>query len=152
MRKERLSQTDGVGLLLGAVGTQRLHSNLPIQSMLAWMVLTGAPILHATAIIRPGEQLTAVTWSWTALAGFIYFAIIAAGAGYFLYFASLDRVGAIEINLVAYATPVFAAVGGWLVLGEQRQPHITVGFRVIVLGFTMIKRHAIHAEVRLVKN
>lgn len=63
MQKERLSRTDGVGLLLGAVGTQRLHSNLPIQSMLAWMMLTGAPILHATAIIRPGEQLTAVTWS-----------------------------------------------------------------------------------------
>ena len=159
---DTLLQTDSFGVALvllaaaafafGAVGTQRLRSTLPVQSMIAWMTAIGAPILHATAIVLPGERLTAVTWSWTALAGLTYLAVIAAGVGYVLYFALLDRVGAIEINLVAYATPVFAAVGGWLVLGERIRPHTVVGFGVIILAFTIIKRREIRAELRRVKS
>lgn len=132
---------------LGAVGTQRLRGDLPIQSMLAWMMLIGAPILHATAVVLPGERLAAVTWSWTAVAGLAYLAVVAAGAGYFLYFELLDRVGAFEINLVAYATPVFAAVGGWLVLGERLRPQTVAGFAVIAVGFAIVKRDAIRAEL-----
>jgi drug/metabolite transporter (DMT)-like permease len=113
--------------------------------MQAWMMLIGAPLLHVAALVLPGEELAAVTWSWSALAGLAYLAIVAAGVGYFLYFGLLDRVGAIEINLVAYATPIFAAVGGWFVLGDQIHSHTVVGFSVIVIGFTIIKRRALRA-------
>jgi drug/metabolite transporter (DMT)-like permease len=132
---------------LGAVGTQRLRTEFPVKSLLAWMMLVGVPVLHAAAVVLPGEELAAVTWSGTALAGLGYLAVVAAAAGYFLYFELLDRVGAIEINLVAYATPISAAVGGWFVLGERIQPHTVVGFVVILVGFTLVKRHALKAEI-----
>jgi probable blue pigment (indigoidine) exporter len=73
--------------------------------------------------------------------------VVAAGVGYFLYFELLARVGAIEINLVAYATPLFAAGGGWLLLGEQLQLQTVTGFGIIVVGFVLIKREALRQEV-----
>lgn len=151
-------QTDVTGILLvflaaaafafGAVVTRRYRTEFPVQSMQAWMMVIGAPMLHVAAFVLPSEELTAVTWSWTALAGLGYLAVVAAGIGYFLYFELLDRVGAIEINLVAYATPVFAAIGGWLVLGEQIQPSTIVGFSLILVGFAIVKRHALKTELK----
>lgn len=155
---DAVSKTDIVGIVLiffaavafalGAVVTQRLHSGFPVQSMQAWMMVVGAPLLHGTAFVLPGEELAAVTWSWTAIVGFGYLAIIAAGLGYFLYFELLNRVGAIEINLIAYATPIFAAVGGWVMLGEPIQPRSILGFGIIVIGFAIIKRNALRAALR----
>lgn len=111
------------------------------------MMLVGAPVLHATAVVLPGEELAAVTWSRTAIIGLGYLAVVAAGGGYLLYFELLDRVGAIEINLIAYATPIFATIGGWVVLDEQLQPRTAIGFAVILVGFSLVKRHAITAEL-----
>ncbi|WP_363466064.1 DMT family transporter [Halogeometricum borinquense] len=133
---------------LGAVVTRRSRTDLPVQSMQAWMMLVGAPVLHGAAFILPGEDLSAVTWSFSAVAGLAYLAVVAAGVGYFVYFELLDRVGPIEINLVAYCVPVSAAIGGWLVLGEQLQSRTVVGFGVILVGFVLVKRDAISAELR----
>jgi drug/metabolite transporter (DMT)-like permease len=153
--RDAVLQTDVFGVILvfiaattfalGAVITRRLRAGLPVQSMQAWMMLIGAPLLHVAAFVLPGERMAAVTWSWPALAGLAYLAIVAAGVGYFLYFELLDRVGAIEISLVAYATPIFAAIGGWLALGEQIHSHTIIGFSVIVIGFIIIKRRALRA-------
>lgn len=150
-------QTDGFGVLLvffaaasfalGAVITQRVESELPVQSMQAWMMIVGAPVLHSAAFVLPGEAIKDITLSLSTLASLGYLAVVAAGVGYFLYFELLARVGAIEINLVAYATPLFAAGGGWLLLGEQLQLQTVTGFGIIVVGFVLIKREALRQEV-----
>ncbi|WP_328821276.1 DMT family transporter [Natronorubrum halalkaliphilum] len=134
---------------LGAVVTRRARTgtDFPAQSMQAWMMLIGAVMLHAGAIVLPGEEFVAITWSWSVVAGLGYLAVIAAGVGYFLYFELLERLGAIEINLVAYVTPIFAAIGGWLALGEQLQAQVVAGFGVILVGFVLVKRQALRAEL-----
>ncbi|MEF8813808.1 MAG: EamA family transporter [Halovenus sp.] len=51
-------------------------------------------------------------------------------------------MGAIEINLVSYTTPVFATVFGWLLLNETITPLTLVGFLTISAGFVLLKREA----------
>jgi len=58
----------------------------------------------------------------------------------------LDRLGAIEINLVSYAAPVFATAFGWLLLGETVTLLMLVGFLSISGGFALLKREAFAAQ------
>ena len=44
--------------------------------------------------------------------------------------------------------PVFAAISGWLVLNEVLDALSVVGFLVILLGFALLKRRALRAELR----
>lgn len=154
---DALASANGVGVALvglsaasfalGAVATRRTRTDLPVQSMQAWMMLAGAPMLHLAAVALPGERLAAITWSPRALAGLAYLAVVAAGVGYLVYFELLDRLGPVEINLVAYVTPGFAAVGGWLLLGEPVGARTVVGFGAVVAGFALVKREALRAAL-----
>jgi len=136
---------------LGAVLTRRLRTGLPVASLQAWMMLVGAVVLHGTLVAAPVGGVGTVTWSRSALAGLAYLAVVAAGAGYLLYFELLDRVGPVEVNLVAYAVPVFAALGGWLLLGERLAPTTAAGFALIAAGFGLLKHSALREEIRALR-
>jgi drug/metabolite transporter (DMT)-like permease len=84
----------------------------------------------------------------TAVAALAYLAVVAGAGGYLLYFELLDRVGPIEINLVGYTVPLFAALSGWVVLGETVAAQMIVGSLVIVVGFVLIKYRTIATELK----
>ena len=152
----RLFSTDvlGVGLIflaaaafaLGSVLTQRLDSTLPIETMEAWSMLLGAALMHVLSLLR-GEHIGAVTFSQTALISLSYLAVVASALGFLIYLELLDRLGSIEINLVSYVAPVFAAVLGWLLLGETIDQLTVGGFLLIVVGFALIKRGPLQARL-----
>jgi drug/metabolite transporter (DMT)-like permease len=133
---------------LGAVLTRRFRTGLPVASLQAWMLLFGAALLHLGALVLPVGRFESITWSGGALAGLAYLAVVAAGGGYLLYFELLDRVGPVEVNLVAYTAPVFAALGGWLLLGAGLTPHTVAGFALLTAGFCLVKRRALREELR----
>jgi len=147
----------GVGLVflsaavfaLGAVLTRRYRTDLPVPSMQAWTMVVGAPLLHLAALVLPLRGFAAVEWTPAAVGGFAYLAVVAGAGGYLLYFELLDRIGPVEISTIGYAAPVFAAVGGWAVLGEPVAPRTVAGFAIIVVGFALVKRRAIAAELEL---
>lgn len=132
---------------LGAVLTRRYRTDIPAVTLQAWMMLLGTPVLHAVAWALPREGVAAARWTFEALAGFVYLAVVAAGVGYLLYFLLLDRLGPVEINLVGYVAPVFAALTGWALLGEVIDVNTVVGFAIIVVGFALVKRRALAEEV-----
>lgn len=159
---ENLLSSDLIGVVLvflsaavfalGAVLTRRYRTDLPVQSMQAWMMLVGAPVLHISVFIIQAEQFAAVQWTPTAILGLGYLSIVAAGVGYLIYFELLDRLGPIEINLVGYVAPIFAAIGGWLFLGETVTLRTVGGFLAIVMGFVLIKRKVLWEERLRLKN
>jgi len=110
------------------------------------MMLLGAALLHAVERALPVRGFGAVEPSAAAVAAVAYLAVVAGGVGYLLYFELLDRIGPVEINLVAYVSPAFAALGGWLLLGEPVAPRTVAGFLLIVCGFALVKRRAIREE------
>jgi drug/metabolite transporter (DMT)-like permease len=131
---------------LGSVLTRRVDAELPVETMEAWSMLGGALLMHLVSA-GLGESVGDVTLSTTALLSLAYLALVSSALGFLIYFHLLDRLGAVEINLVSYVAPVFAALAGWLFLRERLAPATAGGFLLIVLGFLLVKRRAIRAEL-----
>jgi len=132
---------------LGSVLSERIAASLPIETMEAWSMLGGATIMHAISFLLPGESLTNIVWTGEALLALGYLSVVASALGFLAYFELLDRLGAIEINLVSYVAPAFAAIVGWALLGEVIDAGTVAGFLAIVAGFALVKRRAIAAEL-----
>lgn len=136
-----------VAFALGAVLTKRYRTEIPVQSMQAWMMLIGAVLLHATSAGLPSESLASVGWSLVAVAALGYLSLIAAGVGYLIYFTLLDRIGPIQVNLIGYVAPIFAALNGWLLLGETITVPTVLGFVIVTTGFGIAKSDEIREEI-----
>lgn len=146
----------GVGLVLasaaawalGAVLIHRTRTDLPVEAMQGWTMVLGAPLLHVASVLAGEAGPASVEWTDRTLLAFVYLVPVAGVVGYLLYFALLDRLGPIELNLVEYAIPVFAAVVGWAWLGERVTATTVLGFGVILAGFVVVKRRALRAAAR----
>ncbi|MFB6091862.1 MAG: DMT family transporter [Haloquadratum sp.] len=131
---------------LGSVLTRRIDASLPIETMEAWSMAGGALLMHAVSL-GLGESFAAAVWNVRSIAALGYLSVVASALGFLIYFDLLARLGAIEINLVSYVAPVFAALAGWAFLGELPTVYTVVGFVVIFAGFLVVKRRAIRAEL-----
>ncbi len=132
---------------LGSVLTRALDSGLDIETMEAWSMLVGAVLTHLVAL-GLGESFDAIVWTTEAVLALGYLAVVASGLGFLIYFDLLDRLGPIEINLVSYVAPVFAALVGWLLLDEGLTVTTVAGFLLICLGFGLVKRQTIREQLR----
>jgi drug/metabolite transporter (DMT)-like permease len=130
---------------LGSVLTQRIDDSLPIETLEGWAMVLGALLMHVVSVAR-GEPQT-IPLGRDALLALGYLSVLASAAGFLVYFELLDRLGAIEINLVSYVAPVFAAVGGVALRNEAVTPNTVVGFVVIFAGFCLLKRDALTDEL-----
>ncbi|NLV10652.1 DMT family transporter [Halomicrobium sp. HM KBTZ05] len=136
-----------LSIALGSVLLQRVDSGLGTEGLVAWSNGVGAVLLHAISRALPNESLGGMTLTAESVVAIVYLAVFASVIGYFVYFRLLDRLGAIQINLVSYATPVFAAVTGWLLLEETIDATTVTGFLVVLVGFLLLKRDAIREEL-----
>jgi drug/metabolite transporter (DMT)-like permease len=136
-----------VCVALGSVLLQRVDSAIGTEGLVAWSNGIGAVLLHAISGALPSESLAALTLTPEAVLAIVYLAVFASVIGYFVYFRLLGRLGAIQINLVSYAAPAFAAVTGWLLLDETIDRWTVVGFGVVLFGFLLLKRDAVREEL-----
>lgn len=109
-------------------------------------MLGGAGLMHVISS-GLGESVADVTLTPVAIASMAYLAIAASAAGFLVYFDLLERLGPIEINMVSYVAPVFAALSGSLFLQEAITATTVAGFLLIVTGFSLLKRRAIAEEL-----
>jgi drug/metabolite transporter (DMT)-like permease len=138
-RGELLILGCAISYALGSVLTQRYQVTLPMVTRQGWAMGIGAGLLHLTSAVL-GESGRAVHWTPEAVGVLLYIVIGPSVVGFLLYFTLHDRLGSIEANLIAYADPVFAAVFGWMLLGEEMSVLTAIGFLVIFLGFLLVKR------------
>ena len=135
---------------LGSVLTRRIDADLPIETMEAWSMVGGALLMHGVALAL-GESLADVTVTVEGLLALGYLSLVASALGFLIYFDLLERLGAVEINLVSYVAPVFAALAGWLFLGERLSLATAGGFALIFVGFLLVKRRAIRRELPVIR-
>jgi drug/metabolite transporter (DMT)-like permease len=119
--------------------------------MEAWSMLGGAALMHLVSL-GIGESPASARWTDPrAVAALAFLAVGASAVGFLIYFRLLERLGPVEINLVSYVAPVFAALAGWVFLSETPTPGTVVGFCLIFCGFLLIKRDAVRAELPRVR-
>jgi drug/metabolite transporter (DMT)-like permease len=135
-----------VSFALGSVLTRRIDADFPIETMEAWTMLGGALLMHVVSV-GIGESAADVTWTADSLLAVGYLSVVASAIGFLVYFDLLERLGPIEINLVSYVAPVFAALTGWAFLGELPTVYTVVGFVVIFAGFLLLKRESLRREL-----
>ncbi|AHG00527.1 transporter [Halostagnicola larsenii XH-48] len=149
-------QALGVGLLFGsalsiAVGSvvlERTRSTLSIIPLQTWAMGVGGLMLHGLSALHPGESVLAATFTSDVVAALAYLGVVSTAGGFLAYFILLERVGATELSLVNYTSPVIAAVFGWLLLGESITVATVAGFALIVFGFTLCKIDSLWKLVR----
>ncbi|MFB6069093.1 MAG: DMT family transporter [Halobacterium sp.] len=134
---------------LGSVLTQRVDDSLPIETLEGWAMVVGAVLMHVASLAAGETQ--SIPSSGRALWALAYLSLAASAAGFLVYFELLDRLGPIEINLVSYVAPVFAAAGGVVVTNEPVTPNVVLGFVTIFAGFCLLKRRAIADELGRVR-
>jgi drug/metabolite transporter (DMT)-like permease len=144
-RSEALVFGAALCFALGSVLTRRFETDLPIETMESWSMVGGALLMHGVSLGLQ-ESVSGLP-SLRATVAMGYLAVVASAAGFLIYFDLLDRLGPIEINLVSYVAPIFAALAGFLFLGEVIDAPTVVGFLVIIVGFVLIKRRAIREEL-----
>ncbi len=132
---------------LGSVLTRRVEAELEIETLEGWAMLLGGLLMHAVAL-GLGESPADIEWTGEAIVSLLYLSVVASALGFLIYFDLLERLGPIEINLVSYVAPVFAAISGWIFLAEGLSVTTVVGFALIFIGFLLIKRRAIQDELR----
>ena len=131
---------------LGSVLTRRLDADMPIETMEAWSMLGGAALMHLLSLALR-EPIEPATWTHPEAVGALgYLALVASAFGFLLYFDLLERLGAVEINMVSYVAPIFTALFGWLYLGEVIDAATVFGFGLIAVGFVLVKRRALREE------
>ncbi|MFC7187837.1 DMT family transporter [Halorubrum yunnanense] len=146
--------TIGVGLIsvgvlavaVGSVGLRTVETSFSSIALTGWAMLFGALLIHGLSV-GLGETQQAPVADLPAVASLLFLGVLSSAVAYTIYFTLLDRLGAFEINLVSYVVPVVATVAGAVLLSEPVTPLTVVGFAVIVVGFGLLKRHAIADEV-----
>lgn len=138
-----------VSVSLGSVLVRRLDATLPSVTLTAWSMAGGAVALHLLSLAR-GEAV-ALPAGARVLVALAFLGVFSSAVAYTIYFTLLARVGAFQANLVSYVVPVVATTLGWALLEERVSALTLVGFLLILVGFLLVKREAVAAEVPRVK-
>ena len=80
------------------------------------------------------------TWSWQSVALVLASALIPGAAAYGAYSHMQRVLGAARVGMVLYLGPLYAALAGWLVLGERIEGFHFAGAALILLGIGLSTR------------
>lgn len=143
----------GKAIMLGGASSIALSSvliryadaSLSSVGQTAWSVALGAVLLHGLS------PLLGEAWRGDAslLVGVAvgYLGVFSTVGAYLLYFSLLQRRSSFEVTLMMYLAPVVAAVTGWLLFGESITTPMIGGFLLVVVGFFLMKRREVRAEL-----
>jgi drug/metabolite transporter (DMT)-like permease len=118
---------------------KRWHSPLAASPRLALIALAGVVVmLPFTAWEAATNPLPALTLPGFGLA---LAAALFPGYGAYLAFSVMQReLGASRVSVVLYLGPIYAAVIGWLVLGEALHPFHWLGALLILPGIYLVNK------------
>ncbi|MFB6125975.1 MAG: DMT family transporter [Halolamina sp.] len=134
-----------VAVALGSVVLRRIDATLAGTRLTGWAMAGAAVELHGVSLLV-GEPVALPTVPST-LGALAFLGVGGSAAAYSIYFALLGRRGPFAVNLVSYVVPGVAAVTGWLLLGEELGALAVAGFACVVVGFAVVERKALAAEL-----
>ncbi|MFH1581949.1 MAG: EamA family transporter [Pseudomonadota bacterium] len=110
----------------------------PVHLVTAQIMFTAFLFLIVGGV---GEQGTSLSWTPTAIASFIYLALIGTALAFVIYYWLLANAQAITASYGIFAAPVMALFLGWLVLDEVITIRVILGTILLLggIGMTYLK-------------
>ncbi len=121
------------------LGLRRIPETMPPLTTTALTTFTGTPGLVLAGLV----QIVAVDWghvpapAWGALA---YSSVLSLVLAYFIWNASVQRVGGSRTAIYMCLTPLVAALTAWATLGERLVPMQGAGAALILTGVVMARK------------
>lgn len=134
-----------ISVALGSVLLRTRSPSIGTAAMTGWAMVVGGLMLHGGSLAI-GERSADITPSLVGLVAVLYLSVFASAVAYVIYFTLLEGFGPLEINLVSYVVPVFATLGGIVLLNETLGVGMIAGFALIASGFFILKARVIADE------
>lgn len=131
-----------VSVALGGVLVQRARPTINRVGLTGWSMFLGALVLHGLSLAA-GELPGGDAVSVSAVGAVLYLGVFSTALAFLIYFYILGERGAFEASLVSYVVPVVATLVGVFALGESIGQLTILGFGLVAVGFTLLKRRAI---------
>lgn len=128
-----------ISFAFGTVIAKRLDHHMPVVPFTAVQMAIGAIELHLISLFTEGITPTS-EWTLSSTTSMLYLAVIASALGFYLFFTLLNRIGPIRTTAVSYIAPAFAALAGWVALGEALELRAVYAYVLIVSGFLLVMR------------
>jgi drug/metabolite transporter (DMT)-like permease len=118
----------------GVWGKTMLSGQPPLMNALGMLIGSTILMIPVVLIVDGPPNFALSAGVWGALLGV---AALSTALAYFLYFAILAKAGAANLMLVTLLIPPFAIALGVLFLGERMGPEAWLGFAIIAVGFAV---------------
>ena len=119
-----------LGYGFSASFTKRYLAGVPAGASAAGSQVAASVVLAVPAVLAwPAQAPSSAAWTSALL-----LAVLCTGVAYVIFFRLIARIGPARAIAVTYLIPVFAALWGFLFLGEHLSLDMVLGGAVILLG------------------
>lgn len=128
-----------IAFAIGTVLTKR-HGPFSALGLNAWTALLTAPqILLASLVVESGQLAAMAAADWRGWGAVLYTALSGGIAGFWLWYWLLGRHPISRIAPFTLLAPLFAILGGMVVLGERPGAAIWLGGALTLCGVALIQ-------------
>ncbi len=122
-----------------SLGGRQAMRHLPPLSSVTWSSVLGTVLLCPAALAGGLGQdlLRAGPVQWLCI---VYLGVLATGLAYFWYYEGIQALGAARAGVYINLVPVFAALFGFLLLGEAVHLSLAAGGAMVVCGVWLTNR------------
>jgi len=118
---------------------RRLKTELDVTVRFAWLCVAGAA---AAAPFALGEWAAGMRFEFSAAsAGVLALTVVFASYGSYVLYARLQQMAGVAFaGLAIYLTPLFAALYGWMFVGESLRSYHLAGMFLVLCGVWLAGR------------
>ncbi|MEM9607638.1 MAG: EamA family transporter [Actinomycetota bacterium] len=128
-----------VSMASGVVLVKRWGRPVPLLAFTSWQLVAGGLVLVPLALAVEGGPPVLSTAN---VVGFVWLASAGTALAYALWFRGVQRLPVANVTLLGLLSPVVAALGGLLVLGQTLGPAQTLGVAVVLVAIVVGQRPA----------
>jgi drug/metabolite transporter (DMT)-like permease len=120
---------------MSLIALGRLQTRWSIPSLVAWQALLVVPALGLAALLVEG---LAVRWGWDVVLAVAYAGVFGTGISLAIQVLVIRRGSPVHASTIAFLTPVSAALGAALILGENLALRQLIGAAVILAAVGLV--------------
>ncbi len=142
------ARLDGIGILAGLAGATCMAAGIvltkrwgrpegvSVLNFTGWQLVVGGAVLVPVAALTEGmpPALTGANWL-----GFAYLGIVGALFAYMVWFRGIQRLPALTVSFLSFASPLMAALLGYVFLGQSFSLTQMLGAGAVIAAVVIVQ-------------